>query len=155
MASCTPTLDMMRAEGIELGTLYAAPSCTASRASLLTAYYPANIGMQHADLKPAQPWSLAPGVRTLAQNLRDEGFWTALVGKWHLGHYLRQATPTYRGFDEFFGFYGDSRDYFSRVSLDSCELNKAAYEPSCFWDAVDGDANCRSAEGAVSTAALP
>ena len=55
--ACTPNLDKMRHEGVELANLYAAPTCTPSRAALFTARYPIALGMQHWQLEAAAPLS--------------------------------------------------------------------------------------------------
>lgn len=98
----TPHLDSLAAEGIKLTEFYVAqPVCTASRAALLTGTYPNRIGV-HKAFFPGQEVGLNPQEETLAELLREEGYRTALFGKWHLGH-LPDFLPTRQGFDEFYG----------------------------------------------------
>ncbi|KAJ8611652.1 hypothetical protein CTAYLR_007889 [Chrysophaeum taylorii] len=133
MGACTPHVDAMRAEGIELGALYGAATCTPSRASLLTGRHPVSLGLQHWQLEAAEPWSLDPKVASLAETFLDAGYATALVGKWHLGHYESSALPTRRGFEQFVGFYGGGESYYSRVAMGACD------DASCFFDFAEDD----------------
>merc|ERR1712190_416707 len=52
----------------------------------------------------------------LPQTLKKLGYATHMVGKWHLGFYKKEYTPTFRGFDTFYGFYGWGENYFSHLS---------------------------------------
>lgn len=104
----TPRLDRMAAEGLRLSTFYVAASlCTPSRAALLTGGYPPRVGFGAKDrgvgvLTPESRGGLAPEEVTIAELLRDAGYRTACIGKWHLGH-QPPFRPTNQGFDEFFG----------------------------------------------------
>lgn len=53
---------------------------------------------------------------TLANLLKEHGYSTHAVGKWHLGFYNWASTPTFRGFDSFYGFYEGSEDYFKHTT---------------------------------------
>jgi hypothetical protein len=103
----TPHLDRLAREGLRFTHAYVtAPYCAASRAALLTGRYQTRFGFEFnpvgtANLDPAI--GLPTTERTLADHLREEGYATALIGKWHLGGTAR-FHPQRRGFDEFFGF---------------------------------------------------
>jgi arylsulfatase A-like enzyme len=98
----TPSLDRMAREGVRLTTFYATQAvCSASRAALLTGAYPNRISIRGA-LFPDTTIGLDPGERTLAEMVKERGYTTAIVGKWHLGH-LPDFLPTRHGFDEYFG----------------------------------------------------
>lgn len=97
----TPRLDRLAAEGIRLTTAYAAPSCTPSRAALLTGRYPRRSGLNQV-LMPDAKTGIPASEITLAELLRGAGYDTAMVGKWHLGH-TPGFLPTEHGFDEYFG----------------------------------------------------
>jgi len=108
----TPSIDRIAREGIALDRFYAASTCSPTRAALLTGRSPANLGM----LSVVRPWEdrgLDLAQPTLAEILRERGFATALVGKWHLGHMRRVWWPQMRGFDYFYGSLGGSIDYFT------------------------------------------
>lgn len=50
-------------------------------------------------------WGLGSDEKLMSNYFKEAGYKTRLVGKWHLGHYIRQLTPNNRGFDSFYGFY--------------------------------------------------
>jgi arylsulfatase A-like enzyme len=98
----TPHMDRMAAEGIKLTGFYAAaPSCSPSRAGLLTGRYPMRAGILWA-LGPEEENGIQAEEWTLAEALRERGYRTAAVGKWHLGSWPG-LLPTEHGFDSFFG----------------------------------------------------
>src|SRR6187397_1631986 len=86
----TPNLDRMAAEGMKFTQFYsAAPVCTPSRAALLTGRLPIRSGMcsdKRSVLFPDSGGGLPAAEITLAEILKDRGYATACVGKWHLGH---------------------------------------------------------------------
>ena len=97
----TPGFDRLAAGGLRLTSFYSAPTCTPSRAMLMTGSYG-----QRVSAPPAYyPWDdtgLSPDEITMAEVLRERGYATGLVGKWHLGH-RPPFLPTRQGFDEYFG----------------------------------------------------
>ncbi|HET6574224.1 MAG TPA: sulfatase-like hydrolase/transferase, partial [Fimbriiglobus sp.] len=116
----TPNLDRMAAEGMKFTDFYAAaPVCTPSRAALLTGRLPQRSGMTSDTrrvLFPDSAGGLPRSEITLADVLKDRGYATACVGKWHLGH-LPQYLPTRHGFDSYFGLpYSNDMDRVPNVS---------------------------------------
>lgn len=110
----TPNLDRMASEGQKWTQFYvAAPVCTPSRAALMTGRYPIRNGMtsaKRAVLFPDSGGGLPPDEITLAEMLKEAGYATGIVGKWHLGH-LPQYLPTSQGFDSYFGIpYSNDMD---------------------------------------------
>lgn len=100
--SRTPNLDRMAKEGRKLTSHYAAPVCSPSRAALMTGCYPKRaLPIPHV-LFPAAAVGLNPAERTIAEVLKDAGYATACVGKWHLGD-QPEFLPTRQGFDSYFG----------------------------------------------------
>jgi len=102
----TPNLDRMALEGMKLTQFYSAASvCTPSRAALLTGRLPVRSGMcsdKRRVLFPDSAGGLPESEITIASALKKEGYATACVGKWHLGH-LPEYLPRGRGFDHYFG----------------------------------------------------
>jgi arylsulfatase A len=98
----TPELDRMADEGMRMTQFYvAAPICSASRASLLTGRLPVRNGITGV-LFPRNEKGLPKSETTIAKLLKESGYKTACIGKWHLGHkdgYL----PTDHGFDTYYG----------------------------------------------------
>jgi arylsulfatase A len=98
----TPNLDRMAAEGRKLTSHYAAPVCSPSRAALMTGCYPKRaLPISHV-LFPAAAVGLNPEERTIAELLKEAGYVTACVGKWHLGD-QPEFLPTRQGFDHYYG----------------------------------------------------
>ena len=104
----TPALDKMAAEGLRLSSFYSTSGvCTPSRSSLMTGCYPVRVGMDENYkgfwvLFPMDNKGLHPDEITVAEILKDKGYSTACIGKWHLGDqpiYL----PTRQGFDYYYG----------------------------------------------------
>lgn len=98
----TPHLDRMAAEGMRFTDFVVSSAvCSASRAALLTGCYHQRIGIDGA-LGPSSEVGIASSETTLAEICRDQGYATACVGKWHLGHHPR-FLPRQHGFDSYFG----------------------------------------------------
>ena len=104
----TPHLDRMAKEGMRLTDFYSTcPVCTPSRASLMTGCYPRRVNM-HVDEKnlcvlfPAARKGLNPSEVTVAEVLKEQGYATMCIGKWHLGDHP-DFMPTNQGFDHYFG----------------------------------------------------
>jgi arylsulfatase A-like enzyme len=111
----TPNLDRMAMEGQKWTQFYVAdPVCTPSRAGLLTGRYPIRNGMSSAKrvvLFPDSAGGLPESEVTIAEVLKQKGYATAAIGKWHLGH-LPQYLPMNQGFDSYFGIpYSNDMDH--------------------------------------------
>jgi arylsulfatase B len=110
----TPHLDKLAAGGVTCTSAYVtAPFCAASRAALLTGRYQTRFGFEFNPIGAANAnpdIGLPANQPTLANLLKDAGYATALVGKWHLGGTARYH-PQRRGFDEFFGFLHEGHYY--------------------------------------------
>ncbi len=116
----TPNLDRLAAEGVRFTNFCSAdPVCSPSRAALLTGRYPTRVGVPRV-LFPQDQEGLDLDEVTLANVLKDRGYRTMCIGKWHLGRPVRYL-PTSRGFDEYFGI-PYSNDMNPRVLLHNTEV---------------------------------
>lgn len=109
----TPHIDRLAASGAKLEQFYVLPVCTPTRAALLTGRYPMRYGLQSGVCRPWSDWGLPVTERTLAQELQEAGYRTAVTGKWHLGSVHPAFLPTARGFDHQHGHYNGAIDYFT------------------------------------------
>ena len=113
----TPALDTLAAQGVRMTQAYANSStCSPTRVSLITGRYQHRfpVGLEEPIL-PGCALGLPADVPTLPGRLRDLGYATALVGKWHLG-WPPEHGPLKSGYDEFFGAMGGELDYFRHVA---------------------------------------
>jgi arylsulfatase A-like enzyme len=109
----TPSLDALAAEGVALNEYYAQPMCTPTRAALMTGRYPMRYGLQTAVIPQGHTYGLATDEWLLPQALKDAGYDTAIIGKWHLGHADEKYWPRQRGFDYAYGPLIGEIDYFT------------------------------------------
>jgi len=118
----TPAIDKLANEGMRFTNFLSAQGvCSASRAGLLTGCYPNRIGIYGA-LFPNSKVGLNPNETTMAELLKQKGYATAIVGKWHLGD-AKEFLPLQHGFDEYFGIpYSNDMwpvDYDGRPATDA------------------------------------
>jgi arylsulfatase len=104
----TPNIDKLAASGLLLTSCYSEPSCTPSRATLMTGRLPIRHGLQRPPMYGEQGG--LQGEVTVAQLLSDAGYVTQAVGKWHIGENVA-SQPQNVGFDDFYGFLSVSDMY--------------------------------------------
>jgi arylsulfatase A-like enzyme len=113
----TPNLDALALESVIARQGYVVhPLCSPSRAGLLTGQYPQRFGFEgnlSTSWSPAVPdtTGLTLNNRIMAQHLKELGYTTGMVGKWHLGYQDNVNLPTDKGFDEFYGLWGGGRTF--------------------------------------------
>jgi arylsulfatase A len=103
----TPNIDRMAAEGLRLTSFYSvSPICTPSRAALMTGRYAARMGIDQMHLAnvlfPADKTGMPQSETTVARALKERGYATACIGKWHLGRVSPHRAIDH-GFDYYFG----------------------------------------------------
>lgn len=100
----TPNIDRIARKGVRFTQFYAnAPICSPSRAAILTGKSPINAGVPGNVASIAnQQYGMPASEITIAEKLKENGYKTAAIGKWHLG-YTTQLQPTGQGFDSHFG----------------------------------------------------
>ncbi|XP_072026941.1 arylsulfatase J-like isoform X2 [Amphiura filiformis] len=112
----TPNIDKLANDGVSLFNYYVSPICTPTRSAVMTGRHPIHTGMQHQTVGGPTPYGLPLNETTIAQRLKTLGYMTHMVGKWHLGYFAEEYTPTRRGFDTHIGYYLGSGDYFDHTS---------------------------------------
>ncbi len=141
----TPNFDRLAAQGLRLTSCYSEPTCSPSRATLMTGRVPHRHGL-HRPPMYGEPGGLA-GEITLPQLLSDAGYVTQAVGKWHIGENL-PSQPQNVGFDDFYGFlsvsdmYTEWRDphYFPEIVYSAARSDWIRNMPfnKCFVHATRG-----------------
>ena len=118
----TPNIDGLARDGVRLTDFYAnGSSCTPTRAGLISGRYQQRFTLEmplgHATTKDAERGLPVSG-RSLPQLLKNAGYATALIGKWHLG-YKPEFSPNAHGFDQFFGFKSGYIDFYQHTDAAS------------------------------------
>ncbi|WP_338868214.1 arylsulfatase [Spirosoma sp. SC4-14] len=121
----TPTIDQLAANGIKLRSFYNNARCCPTRASLLTGQYPHTVGMGQMVTMPSA--AIRPGsyqgflddrYPTIAERLKQAGYRTYMVGKWHVGE-RPQHWPRKRGFDHYFGLISGASSYYEIIPAEN------------------------------------
>lgn len=107
----TPAIDRIAREGLKLTSTYAQPTCTPTRAAMMTGRLPARTGLTRPTLTGERvlvsPWA---NEKSAAALLNESGYMTALSGKWHLGE-AESDHPQQVGYDEYLGILGVLSEY--------------------------------------------
>lgn len=139
----TPNIDALAKGGVRLESFYGEPVCTPSRASLMTGRYPMRYGLQTLVIFPSHTYGLPTDEKTLPQALKEAGYKTMMVGKWHLGHADKKFWPQNRGFDYFYGNVVGEIDYFSHDrggAIDWQRNGKFLKEKGYYTELIGNDA---------------
>merc|ERR1739838_511835 len=120
----SPNMQDMVDSGIKLNQFYTQPTCSPSRAALLTGQYPIHTGFNEGVLT----WSTKAGLETkfptIAEELKDVGYATHMLGKWHVGWCNSSYLPQNRGFDSFRGIWHGGTDRYNYIT----ESDPQAYD---------------------------
>ena len=109
----TPNIDQLAQTGATFDQFYVQPMCTQTRAALMTGRYPFRYGLQTVVILPEQTYGIPNDEWLLPQTLKEAGYTTSIIGKWHLGHAKREFWPRQRGFDYHYGALIGEIDYFT------------------------------------------
>ncbi len=109
----TPNIDALAAGGAKFTQFYVQPMCTPTRAALMTGRYPFRYGLQTAVIPSVSTYGLDTTEWLMPQCLKEAGYKTAIIGKWHLGHADKKYWPKQRGFDFQYGAMIGELDYFT------------------------------------------
>ena len=109
----TPTLDQLAKRGVELNRYYTFAVCSPTRAALMTGRSSLETGVD----APISSQEVLPMDATLLpQHLKQLGYQTAMIGKWHLGESRAEYSPYKRGFDYYYGFLGGFIDHYTHLT---------------------------------------
>ena len=111
----TPHMDELARTGVTLEQNYMQPTCTPSRSALLTGMYPYHIGRQGLVIKSKTPTGLTLDRTLLSNEMKNLGYDTHVVGKWHLGYCNEAFLPLSRGFNSAYGFWEGAESYYTKV----------------------------------------
>ncbi len=120
----TPNIDRLAEEGMSLDRFYTNPKCTPTRAALLIGRDPLKLGLTYATVYPWSGFGVAASEHFIGETFRAQGYETAIVGKWHLGHTVPAHHPNHRGFDYFFGSLNTGGDYFTHENQGGYDLQR-------------------------------
>ncbi|XP_072145600.1 arylsulfatase B-like [Dermacentor andersoni] len=130
----TPNMDALAAMGVILQRHYTTPVCTPSRSAFFTSLYPARTDLGYDVLTAAPKVAVPLTFEFLPQWLKRQGYSTHMVGKWHLGYKSLEYTPTWRGFDSFFGYYNGHEFYYNHTIEDQVLRGMLQDEGHCGLD---------------------
>ena len=139
----TPNLDQLAGNGVKFSQFYAQPMCTPTRAALMTGRYPFRYGLQTIVIPGPAGYGLATNEWLLPQALKEAGYNTAIIGKWHLGHADLKYWPKQRGFDYQYGAMIGELDYYTHSDagvLDWFRNNKPVHEKGYTTQLIGNDA---------------
>ncbi|XP_055333762.1 arylsulfatase B-like [Paramacrobiotus metropolitanus] len=109
----TPNIDKLAWDGIAFSRHYCNPICTPTRSALMTGKYTFRIGMQTAAISDGEPWGVPVEFKMFPQYMKDLGYDTWGVGKWHLGQSVRAFFPSSRGFDQTYMLMSGDGNWFN------------------------------------------
>jgi arylsulfatase A-like enzyme len=139
----TPNIDGLAAGGAKFTQFYVQNMCTPTRAALMTGRYPFRYGLQTIVIPGPAGYGLDTSEYLMPQCLKDAGYKTAIIGKWHLGHGDIKYWPKQRGFDYQYGAMIGELDYYTHSDagvLDWFRNNKPVKEKGYTTQLIGADA---------------
>ena len=146
----TPSIDRLATEGMRLNEFYTHSVCAPTRAAFLTGRYAfrtwsdwrsedfgkpsylAKLNLKLAHNDRGEPTrrihALDTNERTLAEALQEAGYFTSILGKWHLGEWLPEHLPMGQGFEHQYGHYGWGIDYYTKTIVHNAPARFAVYD---------------------------
>jgi len=150
----TPTIDKLATEGVILEGHYTQDACSPSRVALMTGKYPIRMGHQSLVIRTLEPKCLPVEEKILPEMMKEAGYTTHMIGKWHLGMQNESCLPTNRGFDTAYGYYNGEEDHWGKNLTDASnlQLNMNCNGKQLFgYDFMNNDKVDFTANGTYST----
>lgn len=139
----TPHIDSLAQGGAHFTQFYVQPMCTPTRAALMTGRYPFRYGLQTIVIPGPAGYGLDTSEWLMPQCLKEAGYSTAIIGKWHLGHADRKYWPRQRGFDYQYGAMIGELDYYTHSDagvVDWFRDNQVVHEKGYTTQLIGNDA---------------
>src|SRR3954465_5530835 len=139
----TPNIDALANGGAKFSQFYVQSMCTPTRAALMTGRYPFRYGLQTIVIPGPAGYGLDASEYLMPQCLKEAGYTTAIIGKWHLGHADLKYWPKQRGFDYQYGAMIGELDYYTHSDagvLDWFRNNKSLKEKGYTTQLLGADA---------------
>lgn len=141
VGAATPNIDRLARQGLQLTSTYSQPTCTPTRSAIVTGRLPVRTGLYRpilaGDKLTKNPWD---GEKTIGQLMSDAGYYTLLVGKWHVGE-AEGMRPQDVGFDEYYGYYRAQKEYvqaYDKRRYPDLVLDKDKYAKYLSIDQTEG-----------------
>ncbi|XP_068631127.1 arylsulfatase B-like [Battus philenor] len=123
----TPNIDRLAYQSVILQQYYSEAICTPARTALLTGKYPMRLGMHGMPLFNSEDRGIPLTEKLLPAYLKELGYSTHLVGKWHVGMSRKQYLPTSRGYDTHYGMRGGFIDYYTYNKVETWPNGRLLY----------------------------
>ncbi|CAM9812549.1 unnamed protein product [Ectocarpus sp. 4 AP-2014] len=151
----TPHLDRLAAGGVKMTNYYTMSICTPARASLMTGRYVIRYGLQYSVIQPGAPWGLPLTEKIFPEYMKDAGYETHMIGKWHIGSYTSRHVPSQRGFDTYLGYLNDEEMYWTHQSWTAKYNGRKFFDfgfgnATGYYDIIDRELPDHLREGTVS-----
>jgi len=132
----SPTINYLATDGVKLTSHYVYRFCSPTRAAFLTGRSPYKLANIRSNILPiTRPESTDLRFTMLPKRLREAGYRSYQIGKWHQGFALKEMLPVSRGFDESYGFLAGGEDHFTQVNMRCPAWGKGAYgDVTDYWE---------------------
>ncbi|XP_063619265.1 arylsulfatase B-like [Cydia splendana] len=150
----TPNIDNLAYQGVILQQYYSEPICTPARTALLTGKYPMRLGMHGAPLFNSEDRGIPLTEQLLPSYMKELGYATHLVGKWHVGMSREEYLPTNRGYDSHYGLRGGAIDYYTYNKIDEWPNGRQMFGVDLFDNDIPQDTETRYIVDALTDRAL-
>ncbi|KAI8424447.1 hypothetical protein MSG28_002935 [Choristoneura fumiferana] len=150
----TPNIDNLAYQGVILQQYYSEAICTPARTALLTGKYPMRLGMHGLPLYNSEDRGIPLTERLLPSYMKDLGYATHLIGKWHVGMSRREYLPTNRGYDSHYGLRGGGIDYYTYFKVDDWPNGRTMFGLDLFDNEIPQESETRYVVDALTERAL-